>query len=136
MRTPEDTINRRLVSSTGVGAFTGDRIYPMSAPSTAIGTDYITYQRVSALVQNTHSTGGPKWQQARVQVDAWSPSYDRVKDLGDEIRKRLFGYRGSTSGDLIWSMTLDSERDLFEGETGDDRRYRVSQDWIVGARVT
>lgn len=135
MRTPEDTIYQRLASSTGVGALAGDRIYPISAPSTAIGVTHITYHRISAVPQNTHSSGGPKHQQARIQVDVWAPRYDTVKDLGDEIRKRLFGYRGSTAGELVWSMTLDSERDLFEGETGDDRRYRLSQDWMVEARV-
>lgn len=136
MSAPERAVFLRLKSSTGVGAIAGDRIYPMRAPSTALGSDYITYQRISSVYSVTHSSGGPKYQRARVQVDCRSPDYDTASSLADSARDRLAGYRGSTGGVQVWGITLDSDRSFEEGEPGDDRHYRWSQDYMVEARVS
>lgn len=135
---PEKAVWLRLKSSTGVGAIAGDRIAPLQADPSWLsdGLDFVRYQRISAVFHVTHSTGGPRYQRARVQVDSFSPSYDTASDLSAEVRKRLAGYRGSTGDVQVWSMTLANERDDFEGTGGDDRLYKVSQDYMIESRVS
>lgn len=133
---PEQTVVNRLKSSTDVGALAADRVYPIRAPSTAIGSDYYTFQRVSGVYQVTHSPGGPKFQRARIQLDSRSTTYGGVKALAKAARKRLVGYGGSTGGGRAWNITLENDLDIDEAEPGDDALFRVMQDYMVEARVS
>jgi len=133
---PEKAVTLRLKSSTDVGALAADRVYPLRAPSTSITADHYTYRRVSTVSQVTHSTGGPKWQRARLQLDSWSQTYGGAKALAKAARQRLVGYRGSTGGVQVWTVTLETELDIDEGLSGDDRWFRVMQDYGVEARVS
>ncbi|MFE3839477.1 tail completion protein gp17 [Pseudogemmobacter sonorensis] len=62
----------------------------------------------------------------RVQIDAYGASYLSAKELSDEVRKLLDGYKGGQ----ILGVFLDTIRDHHEANAA-DRPFRVSQDFTI-----
>lgn len=81
----------------------------------------------------TQSQDGPvDISEARVQVDVYAATYGAAKLAARAIRKALDGYQGGAILGAFQTMTRDSTD---EGDTPDQRAYRVSQDFTVIYRL-
>jgi hypothetical protein len=81
----------------------------------------------------THHQEGPTdVSEARVQVDVYAATYGEAKLAARAIRKVLDGYKGGTILGAFLQMARDSSE---EGETPDERAYRVMQDFGIIYRL-
>lgn len=79
-----------------------------------------------------HQDGPDGLSDARVQVDVYAATYGAAKLAARAIRKALDGYQGGSILGVFQLMTRDSSE---EGETPDERAYRVSQDFQIIYRL-
>ena len=77
---------------------------------------------------HTHNQGANRATTARVQIDVFATTFGQAKTLARSIKTRLDGYNAAPFDGIFF----DSARDLNEeGETGDARIFRTSQDFHV-----
>ncbi len=121
--------------TTLVGSGSSARIYFEPLPQNPV-FDAIVITMVSA--PRVHASGAdPGIVRARVQVDAWSKSYEGARDLGDAIRgdnaaSALSRWSGTKDTTVVDDVFLENEQALTEvGVGADDRLYRNSQDYMV-----
>lgn len=117
----EEAIETRLSGWSDLTDIVGTRIYPgrvKQATRSASTLPALTYIRASAV--RTHSQSGYSNLAApRFQFDAWGDkeSYGTVKDIINEVRKALVGFRGTIDGVRIDAVIAESERDEYEDDT-------------------
>ena len=121
--------------TTLVGSGSNARIYFEPLPQKPI-FDAIVIVMVSA--PRVHASGAdPGIVRARVQVDAWSKSYEGARDLGDAIRgdnagSALNRWSGTKDTTVVDDVFLENEQPLVETGAGEEGRlYRNSQDYMV-----
>ena len=122
----EEQIRAALLASSGVTALVAGRVnfgaHPQGEPLPAL-----VLTTVSDVSDHTLSApdGTPE---ARVQVDAYAPTYAGAKQLSRAVRAVMDGY----SGGAIQGAFLASARDSREGGTNEaERPFRVSMDFMV-----
>ena len=64
----------------------------------------------------------------RLQLDSYATTYSAVKDIADQVRIAIDGYRGTQSGTVIGGVLSGEEQDFYEQDT---KLHRVSQDFII-----
>jgi hypothetical protein len=118
-----------------VGSGASARIYAEELPQNP-RFDAIVFKIVN--LPRVHASGAdPGIVRGRVQVDAWSNSYEGARDLGDAIRgdnagSALSRWSGTEDTTVIDDMFLENEIPLTEPGVGsEDRLYRNSQDYMV-----
>ncbi len=127
----EEAVVSILQNDAAVAALVADRIQPLVV--TGLSLPAISFQKVSGEPDRTHQ-GSNGLDQSRIQVDAWSQTYEQAKDLGKAIRSALEDSRGLTSGTNILGSGLESDNDFFEPDRptqdSEERIYRVSADYF------
>lgn len=130
----EEGLRTYLVSRTAITALVGQRIYAVRLPQ-AWGSPAITFQRISADRDRNIPEGpdGRAWE--RIQIDVWArhmqagvDAYDQVRDIADALRTELDGYTGLLGAVVAGPIILESDRDLYEDETG---VFRASLDFTI-----
>ena len=122
----EAGIQQLVTAAPAVSALIGSRLYPLLLPDAPV-YPAATYQVISCVEEQT--LDGPTGIfTARVQVDAWSPSYSETKATAAAIRGVLDGFDGTLAdGTRVANMWLcDSPADAFTPEA---RLYRTQQDF-------
>lgn len=77
---------------------------------------------------HTHNQGANRATRSRVQIDVFATTFGQAKVIARAIKARLDGYNVAPFSGIFF----DSARDLNEeGETGDMRVFRTSQDFHV-----
>ena len=69
----------------------------------------------------------------RVQVDCWGKTFREAKELSEQIRVAIDGYRGTQAGVAIGSCLKDGDRYLPEPDRSntDTLLHRVSVDYSI-----
>lgn len=114
-----------IAGAPAVAAIVGTQVYPMRAPQT-VRAPFVVFTVVDEAPVNSlggHTTGRT---QARVQVDAWSPSDVQAWQLAEAVSD-LFARRT----DLWLSSTVNQRRQGFDDEA---ELFRVSTDLMVSAQ--
>lgn len=93
---------------------------------------FVTFQRVSG--DKVRAINGPSGlAQTTFQIDIYSKDYPECRQLADQVRKILDGFRGTvTIGSdsvRIGGCSMTGERDFTEDET-DPKLYRASVDYL------
>lgn len=120
----------RLKAVAAVVALVAARVY-VRVPQGAI-YPLIRIQRISSdHAQDMEGASGIC--QALIQIDCISRTVTSAKDVAEEVRKALQGWKGTQGGTTFRSILLTDQRDLDEpdeqgGETG---HYGVSMDFTV-----
>lgn len=129
----EEAIFARLNASTGVTSIVGSRIHPARLPQNPT-YPAITYRRISGR-SDMHQSGLSGMGEGRIQISCWTEiaeqgggDYPQAKDLREEVRLALAGFRGTTAGVEIQSSDLTADLDLFEEELG---VHQAAMDFFV-----
>lgn len=115
-----------LKAGSAVATLVAARIYPLTMPQ---GGEYpaVTTQRIDG--PRVRSLSGPSnLAHPRFQIDCWATTYASVKAAAQAVRQRLDGYRGLMGTTTVGGVSLESDTDDFEPDTG---LYRVSLDFII-----
>ena len=108
----QEAVYTRLSTDATVSGLVGTRIYPVLAPE-GVALPYITYQRIA--VDHVESVAGSSGlANALVQVDCWAASYAGANALGEAVRLRMQGFRGTVGSQDIQAVLLSSDRDAPE----------------------
>lgn len=98
------------------GTLAGDRIDPLSLPRDPV-LPAISYQRISTPRQLAHN-GDQGYAGFRVQVNCWAKriegsdgGYFQAKQLADEVRVALNGFRGIAAGIDVGLMQVSNDHD-------------------------
>jgi hypothetical protein len=122
----EEDLITYLYSGAAVTALVGQRVTPLRMDQ---GADLpaITVQRIDG--PRVRSLTGPSGlAHPRFQLDCWGSTYASVKAVATAVRQRLDGYRGLMGSTTVGGVSLESDQDDFEPDTG---LYRVSMDFII-----
>lgn len=110
--------------------------YAMRAKQNA-STPFIVFQNIGA--DRWRSVKGPSGMaQANIQIDSYDDSYYGAKELGEQIKTALDGYRGTVSYGSnspqdtlrIAAISLQDETDLFD-QTSEPFLYRSKHTYLV-----
>ncbi len=74
-----------LSGHAGLAALVSDRIYPIKLPQDET-LPAVVYQQISVQNMITLDTDTNGVQQIRVQLSAWSSSYDEARAVGEQVR--------------------------------------------------
>ena len=93
---------------------------------------FVIYQRISG--QKIRAINGPSGlSQTSFQIDAYSSSYTESRQLADQIRKILDGFRGTVTigadSVRIGGVSMTEERDFIEDDP-EPILYRASVDYL------
>lgn len=118
-----------LRNQPAVAALAGDRIYPEMIPqasqSEARKLPCIVYTTTAEARTATYC-GTDRLLSAAVQIDLYTPHYDRTRELRAAVRLALRDFRGMMGDTRVRLTRLDSSGGLVEPEPG---LFRRSQDW-------
>lgn len=94
----------------------GDRIEPLQLPRDP-ALPAISYQRISTPRRIAHN-GDQGYADFRTQINCWAKrtegstaGYSQAKQLADEVRVALNGYRGTAAGVVVGLMRVSGDRD-------------------------
>jgi len=123
----EESIHYELRHDADITALVSNRIYPLLLPQ-EVTYPAISFQLISS--QRIHDIGGPTGRaHPRIQIDCWAETYSGVKDLSNEVRLCLDGFKGTINAETdIGGIYLDGERDIYEVSID---IYRVTMDFFV-----
>lgn len=115
--------------SAGIFAFLSDnlsvseRVYPLRLPE-GVALPALTYQLVSEIPEPTHSWAqdhptydGRRYEEARVQFNAYGPDFDSAEALSDELKAAITGYRGAWGDVQIESVLPQLALDDYDPDT-------------------
>lgn len=111
-----------LSGTSAITSLVGTRIYPQVIPQGS-AMPAVAYSVVDEVPENSLTGWSSGLSNARVQVDAYAPTYVSAQALADAIAGALATYQ--TSG---LSVLLESKRDGYEDETS---LHRVSLDFSM-----
>lgn len=101
----------------------GDRIRPLQLDRDPV-LPAITYQRISTPREVEHD-GDQGYADFRVQLNCWAQrttndaGYGQARQLANEVRAALHGYRGTAAGVVIGLIEVSGDRD----ETDPERHF-------------
>jgi hypothetical protein len=93
----------------------GNRIAPLALDRDP-GLPFVTYQRISTPRELSHD-GDQHYAEARVQINAWATRTDtasgylQAKQLADEVRQTLHGFKGTAGGVTVGMILITNDRD-------------------------
>jgi hypothetical protein len=127
----EVNLFNRLTQFSGLIPYVGSRVYPVKMPQNA-SLPVITFQRISGeRVFAMDKGSGLAF--PRFQIDVWSKSYKEVKEIAEQVRLALEGYRNISSGVDINGILYLGDTDEFSSEGTDLQQeiFRVSMDFRI-----
>jgi hypothetical protein len=112
----------------------GDNVFPLTLPQ-SVTLPAMTYQLVSETPTVTHDWqqdhplyDGRRYEEARVQFNAYGRTFDEAEALSDELKAAITGYRGPWGDVQIESVLPALSLDDFEPET---RNWRRITDYFI-----
>lgn len=118
LKSPEAAVRNRLVTTAGVSALIGSRVYPVIAPATA-ALPFVTWRRIA--VTRTQALSGPiGLPTVSLSLDIFAETYESARDIADECRKSLDGWGGTFDNTEVANVSLDNESDGFAQLAGGD----------------
>lgn len=116
-----------LIASPTIAGKVGQRIYPQTLPQNPV-YPAIVYDSVSK--PRLREIRGPNGRALpRIRYSCWAATLIGAKELADDVRRRLDGYRGPLGPWRIGSCQIEAETDLYD-ETVQKHRtlldFRVS----------
>lgn len=116
-----------LLGGAPIAGKVGQRVYPQVLPQN-VAYPAISYEPVSK--PRLRDIEGPTGRALpRIRISCWAKTFVAAKELADDVRHRLDGYRGAMGGWTIGSTQLEAEIDLYD-DTVDAYRtvvdYRLS----------
>lgn len=121
----EDDFRALLAADDGIAAMTGTRIYWGRRSQSTSVLPAIVLARVSG-VRDYHSLDASGLVQSRVQVDCFAENYGGAKYTARAVRDAINSYSGTVGATVFQHVTIDSERDYDETESGADRHLFVT----------
>ena len=100
-------------TNTAINAEVGTRVYPIKAPTSAIGKKYITYQEI-INPSVYHMEAASKLAKPTLQIDCWAPSALQADAISEAVRDSLDGFRGVFGSVDIRNIFFDTQRKDFE----------------------
>ena len=128
----KDDFYTYLISNAGITAAVSDRIYPLTAPTSAT-LPYITIQRVACSHEH-HMTAAAGLAAARFQVDCWAETSVDAETSAEAVREALDGYMQNTMESTeVRAVFLEDEGDGYEPPTdaSEDGVFRIRQDYTI-----
>lgn len=123
----EADLRQHLINDSDVNDIISGRIYPLRLPQ-EFELPAISYQRISAP-RSKDLQGSIGHVQPRIQVDCWTESYSKLKDLAEAVRLALDRYQGNLGGgDYVQGVSLEGETESFEEDT---EIQRISLDFVI-----
>lgn len=119
-----------------VGGAARPRIYFVRIPQTNPPSSVypcVTYRRATG--GHVHSLDGSMgFASPLFEIDVWGEDSVVVEQIGEAIRLKLQGYRGTWGSSDIRKVTLDDEQDFyFPSEVADDVGvYRIQYKYTIG----
>ena len=122
----EEALYSYLSSHSGLTNLVGNRIYPMILPqNTALPA--VSYQRISAIRERSHE-GPSGLAHPRFQFSCWGDTYKQVKDVAEQIRFALDGYKGIMNEVHIDAIYIEDDRDVYDPKT---KIYHIAIDAVI-----
>lgn len=119
---------RSYLLGTALTRLIGQRLYPLLLPQHAT-FPAVTFQRISSVRERTYSA--PVYLvTARVQLSCWAEDWNDCREIAEELRLVLNGFRGSMAGKPVGSVRLLNEIDLHDPETD---LYHMACDYEIVA---
>jgi hypothetical protein len=114
-----------------VASVAADRVHLGTAPNGA-QMPFASFQVVSEGDRFAHMTGGGMGH-PRVQVDCYARTFREAKELSEQIRAAIDGYRGTQANVAIGSCLKVGEQYLPEPDRSntDTLLHRVSTDYSI-----
>jgi len=123
----EADLYTHLINNSTVNSIVGDRVYPLRLEQ-GYTLPAISYQRISGDRAKDIS-GSIGHAQPRIQVDCWTNSYGKLKDLSEAVRQALDRFQGDLGGgSYVQHVSLEGETETYEEET---EIQRVSLDFVI-----
>ncbi len=123
----EADLRQHLTNDSNVNDLVDSRIYPLRLPQ-GFELPAISYQRVSGD-RAKDINGSIGHAQPRIQVDCWTNSYGKLKDLAKAVRQALDRFQGNLGGgSYVQHASLEGEMETYEEET---EIQRVSLDFVI-----
>ena len=113
----EEALYTYLKGYEGLSALTGDRIYPLLMPQNSTYPG-IVYQKISGFHQKSHQ-GSSGLARTRIQFTCWAKTYAESKNVAEQLRLALEGYRGMMGGESgvnVHAGLLQNDLDHYEPE--------------------
>ena len=127
----EKAVRSILIADGTVTGLVASRVYPQSRPmGTAVPA--IVYQNVFEETNQALATqGGIK--RTRLSVEVFDTTYGATKTLRNAVESALTNYTGTTEGETINSLRLESAVDLDEADVpaGDFGYFRTILDFVI-----
>jgi len=127
----EKAVRSILTDDSTVSGLVSSRVYPQRRPQ---GTTVpaIVYQNVFQETNEALATqGGIK--RTRLSVEVFDKTYGGTKTLRNAVESALINYTGTTQGETIDSLRLESSIDLEEENVpaGDFGYFRTILDFVI-----
>ena len=127
----EKAVRSILIADATVTGLVASRVYPQRRPQgTAVPA--IVYQNVFQATNEALATqGGIK--RTRLSVEVFDKTYGATKTLRNAVESALINYTGTTEGETIDSLRLESAVDLDETNepAGDFGYFRTILDFVI-----
>jgi hypothetical protein len=99
----------------GLAALVSNRLYPQRLPE-SVTMPAIAYRRVSGERMMSHS--GPSGVASpRYQMECWGMSYAEAKQVAEQVRIALDGYKGLMGSVPVQGTFVDDDRDRYDSVT-------------------
>ena len=127
----EKAVRSILIADGTVTGLVSSRVYPQRRPQgTAVPA--IVYQNVFQATNEALATqGGIK--RTRLSVEVFDKTYGATKTLRNAVESALINYTGTTEGETIDSLRLESAVDIDETNepAGDFGYFRTILDFVI-----
>ena len=127
--TIEEGIYYKLANTAAVSAIVGTRIYPLTLPQTPT-LPALTYQLITPMSIIAHD-GKSGTAQCRYQITGFDDDPDILRDLMEEVRICMDGFKGSIGGAdtiTVQAMLPEGGYESYDPETG---RYMRARDLMI-----
>ena len=127
----EKAVRSILIADATVTGLVSSRVYPQRRPQgTAVPA--IVYQNIFEETNEALATqGGIK--RTRLSVEVFDNTYGATKTLRNAVVSALINYTGTTQGETINSLRLESAVDIDESKdpAGDFGYFRTILDFVI-----
>ena len=127
----EEALRALLLANSGVTDLVSTRVNIGRRPQDVSDLPAIILRKVSAP-RDYHFTGATDLIESRFQCDCYGKTYSSAKLTARALMAAVNAYSGTQSGVTIQRISIDSERDNNETESGADRHlFNTSIDLLI-----
>jgi len=116
-----------LSNNVSVSALVSDKIYPMVLPQN-FAMPAIVYRNNGIEKRSNYDTTSEAFTQTNLTIDAIADTYTQVKAVSQAIFDALHNFRGTQSGNVIYSIEQDSYLELYDDGL---EAYRSSRIFLI-----